>query len=409
MLDLNFVRSHFPGLKSDWIFMDNAGGSQILQPVIDRMLEFFRTSNVQLGASYYPSDLATERVAKSHSLLASYVNAEDPGELVMGSSTSMLVRIMAMNLGKYLPKGSEIIVTNCDHEANIGAWRELEQVGFVIKTWRLNEDSFQLEIDDLRKLLSDKTRLVAFTHTSNLLGTVHPVKEITRVVHEAGAWVCVDAVAYAPHRMIDVRDWGVDFYVFSFYKTFGPHYAMLYGKKNILLDLPGNNHFFIGKEESHYKFQPGHVNFEIAWGITGLLDYYTGLFRHHSPEPTEYPIRKQLAAVFDLIREHEHQMTKLVLDFLTSKPGIRIIGSKLPSPDSRVPTISFVKDKLDSESIVLQVDKHKIGIRFGDFYARRLVDDLGLSAQNGVVRISLVHYNTLEEVQRLIRVLDMVL
>ena len=234
-------------------------------------------TNAQLGASYLTSDQATHRVKESHKILAGLINTPDPDELILGSSTSMLIRILAMNLGRYFPKGSEIIVTNCDHEANIGAWRELEAQGMIIKTWNINQETFELELEELKNLLTDKTRLVAFTHTSNILGRINPVKEITELVHTHGAWVCVDAVAYAPHRQIDVRDWDVDFYAFSFYKTFGPHYAMLYGKKEHLLKLPGNNHYFIGQEETAYKFQPGNVNYELSWGATGIVEYLKSL------------------------------------------------------------------------------------------------------------------------------------
>ena len=196
--------------------MDNAGGSQIALPVIERINEFFRTSNVQPGASYFPSELASRRVSESQSRLAEYINASHPSEVVMGSSTSLLLRILALNLGQYFPKGSEIIVTDCDHEANIGCWQELGNNGMIIKTWKLNAETLTLELDDLKRLLTDQTRLVAFTHTSNILGTINPVQEITRLAHSRGAMVCVDGVAYAPHRMIDVATWDVDFWKLSF-------------------------------------------------------------------------------------------------------------------------------------------------------------------------------------------------
>ncbi len=407
-MNINYVRSFFPGLDSPWILMDNAGGAQIVSTVTDRMVQFYRESNVQLGASYGPSVLATERVAESQRIMAGYINAADPSEIIMGSSTSLLLRMLAMNLGKYFPKGSEIILTNCDHEANIGCWRELENLGMVIKTWKINPITLILDLSDLERLLTRQTRLVAFTHTSNVLGTVNPVAEITRLAHSRGAMVCVDGVAYAPHRMIDVAAWEVDFYVFSFYKTYGPHYAMLYGKKSILLNLPGNNHYFIGKDESPYKFQPGNVNFEFAWGICGLIDYFDALDKFHFPENENSDLRSSLDRVSILIQKHEHLLCERLLSFLSTKPQVRIIG-QLSATETRVPTVSFVVEKTDSESIVLQIDKHKIGIRFGDFYAKKLIRDLGLEAQNGVVRISMVHYNTLEEVDKLILALDKII
>lgn len=406
-MNIDYARTFFPGLESPWIFMDNAGGSQIAGPVIERINEFYHTSNVQLGASYAPSVLATERVAESQRRMAEFIGAADSSEIIMGSSTSLLLRMLASNLGRYFSKGSEIVVTNCDHEANIGCWRELEKQGFIIKTWNLNPVSLMLEMDDLKKVLTRQTRLVAFTHASNILGTINPVKEITRIAHLHGALVCVDGVAFAPHRMIDVADLDVDFYVFSFYKTYGPHYAMLYGKKSILLDLPGNNHFFIGKDQSPYKFQPGHVNFEFSWGMTGLPDYYDALYDFHFPG-TGASTRDRLAKVSDLIQKHEHELCDKLLKYLVTKPQVRIIGQSTAS-ETRVPTISFVVKNTDSESIVQKMDLYHIGIRFGDFYARRLITDLGLEPQNGVVRVSMVHYNTMEEVDKLIDGLETII
>lgn len=407
-MNIEFVRSHFPGLDSPWIYMDNAGGSQIARPVIDRMLEFYHTSYVQLGASYLPSVLATGRIAESQGLMAEFIGAADASEVIMGSSTSLLLRMLASNISQFFPKGSEIIVTNCDHEANIGCWRELEKHGMIIKTWRINPHTFTLDLADLEKLLTRQTRLVAFTHASNILGTVNPVQEITRLVHNHGALVCVDGVACAPHRMIDVAAWDVDFYVFSFYKTFGPHYAMLYGKKSILLQLPGNNHYFIGKDQSPYKFQPGHVNFEFSWGMTGLREYYDTLYDFHFPGTGETDFRTRLGKVSQMIQNHEHQLSARLLDYLATKTKVRIIG-QAKATENRVPTISFVVDQTGSESIVLKMDSQMIGIRFGDFYAKRLIEELGLAPQNGVVRISMVHYNSIEEVNALISALDKIL
>jgi len=388
--------------------MDNAGGSQICRTVTERMFDFYRSSHVQLGASYGPSVIATERVAESQRWMAEYINASDPCEVIMGSSTSLLLRMLASNLGRVLPKGSEIIVTNCDHEANIGCWRELENSGMIIKPWKINPETFKLELPELERLLTRQTRLVAFTHSSNILGTINPIADITRLAHTHGAMVCVDGVAYAPHKPVDVALWNVDFYVFSFYKTYGPHYAMLYGKKQILDNLPGNNHYFIGKDQSPYKFQPGNVNFEFAWGMCGLRDYYNALFEFHFPGDNASDFRYRLNKVSVLISNHEHLLGNTLLAFLATKPRVRIIGQPTAT-ETRVPTISFIVNDTDSESVVLKMDKEMIGIRFGDFYAKHLVRDLGIERYNGVVRISMVHYNTIEEVDKLILALDRII
>lgn len=406
MLNLDYIRSQFPGLDTDWILFDNAGGSQILKPVVDRINEHFITSNVQLGGSYPHSMLAEERHSKAHRELTEWINASDPSELIMGSSTSLLVRMLADNYRRVWKPGDEVIVTNCDHEANIGAWRQLADYGIIIKEWRINQETFTLEKEDLSKLLTDKTRMVAFTAASNILGTLNPVKEFTTIIHNAGALVCVDAVAYAPHRMIDVKETDVDFFVFSFYKTYGPHYAMMYGKKRLLDMLPGNNHFFIN--DSPYRFQPGNYNFEFCYGMGAIPGYLLDLATRHEYKGDGTPIDR-FRFIYSLIAEHEEALSERVLGFLNSKKGVKIIGSESFSRDRRVPTIAFTKENTDSQQITLKSDREKVAIRWGDFYARRLIDDLGLSRQNGVVRISMVHYNSLEEADRLVKVLDAIL
>ena len=402
MLNLDYIRSQFPGLETDWVLFDNAGGSQILKPVAERINEHFYTSNVQLGGSYKHSVLANERHQEAHKSLMRWINASDPKEIVMGSSTSLLIKILADNFRRVWNKGDEIIVTNLDHEANIGAWRHLESEGFVIREWRVNPDTFNLEKNDLEKLLNEKTKLVAFSATSNVVGTINPIKEFTELAHKNGSLVCVDAVAYMPHRKIDVRETDVDFFVFSFYKTFGPHYAMMYGKLDLLEELPGNNHFFI--PDSPYKFQPGNYNFEFAYGMGALPEYLENLADMNGYRETENI--SKLDFIYAEIAEHEEVLAKKVMDYLNSRNDIRIIGHSSWDKNLRVPTIAFVQNGADSEKITQRTDRHKVAIRWGDFYARRLIVDHGLDKQNGVVRISMVHYNTTGEVDRLIRALE---
>jgi selenocysteine lyase/cysteine desulfurase len=229
--------------------------------------------------------------------------------------------------------------------------------------------------------------LVCFTHASNVIGTIHPVVDITRLVHKAGAQVCVDGVAYAPHRPVDVQAWDVDYYVFSLYKVFGPHQAVLYGKREHLLKLASLNHYFIGADEIPYKLQPGNVNYELTWSLMAIKEYL---------DEVGYPA----------IAEHEERLAARLLDYLRGKRGVRIIGRPGAERAARVPTISFTVDGRRAPEIPAAVDAPHIGIKSGDFYARRLIESLGLLDRGGVVRVSMVHYNTLDEVDRLIRVLD---
>jgi len=392
-LDLPAVRRHFPALAGDWVFLDNAGGSQTLEAVGDRVRDYLLHTNVQLGATYEPSQRSGERVRAGQAALAGLVNAADPSEVVIGSSTSALLRMLALTLGRTLAPGDEIVVTNCDHEANIGPWRDLEAQGAVIRTWSVRSDTFRLETEDLRRLLNPRTRLVAVTHASNVLGRVNPIAEWARLAHAAGARICVDGVAYAPHRRIDVRALDVDFYALSLYKVYGPHLSLLYGKREHLLALPRWNHFFIGDDQLPYKLQPGSVNYELTWGAGAIVEYVRGLGDG------------DLDDGYARMSAHERTLGTRLLDWLATKPRARVIGDAEMN-DERVPTISFTVDGTPASRIPPHADRARIGIRWGDFYARRLIDDLGLSAADGVVRVSLVHYNTLEEVQRLIDVLD---
>ena len=401
-LQMDYVRQQFPALAGDWVFFDNAGGSQTLKQVVDRISEYLLTSNVQLGASYAVSQLAGDRVLQAREAVATLMNAADSTEVVMGGSTSLLLRMLSLGLVRLWNPGDEVIVTNTDHEANVSPWMDLERQGIVVKIWQANPETLELHLADLDPLLTSRTRLVALTHASNILGTINPIRQIADRVHAEGAMICVDGVGYAAHRLVDVQALDVDFYAYSFYKTYGAHYAVLYGKRSHLLNIPGINHYFIGEAEIPYKLQPGNVNYELSYGIVGLCDYLKELAQLHYGEAAAPTLRGQMQQAFQRISDHEAAIGDRLLNYLNSKPNVRIIGHPHAEQTHRVPTISFVIHGIDSAIIPPKMDAHRIGIRYGDFYAKRLIQDLGLVKQNGVVRVSMVHYNTLEEVDRLI-------
>ena len=390
-LDLDAVRDEFPALSSGFVYLDNAGGSQTLGRVAERVRDYLLTTNVQLGASYAISQSATARVHDAATATARYIGAAGPEEVVLGSSTTQLLDNLSLAMEGTLLPGDEIVITNADHHANVGAWRRLEKRGVVLKTWTLDPQTWRLEAADLVPLLTKRTRLVAFTQASNLLGSVHDVAHVTRVVHEHGARVCVDGVAYAPHRAVDVRAWDVDYYVFSFYKVYGPHIAVLYGKRELLSALDTINHDFIG-EQLPYRLQPGNVNFELSHGLGGLYDYIDGLGGKR--------------AAFDAIAAHEEKLAERLLAWLRDCRRVRIHGEPVGDRALRVPTVSFTVEGASPEAIVRAVDPHGIGIRHGDFYAKGLVQALGLAHRGGVVRVSMVHYNTEAEIDRVIHALD---
>lgn len=403
MIDIKFVREQFPALERDFVFMDNAGGSQVLKQVTNKITDYLLHSNVQLGASYAVSQEAGDRLKVSTEVISELINASRPEEIVIGSSTTMLMRILSLSISKNWEKGDEIIVTNTDHEANVSPWTDLEKSGFKFKIWQVNPESLELDTKDLENLLTEKTRLVAVTHASNVLGTINPVKQYAEIVHKAGALICVDGVAYAPHRKVDVQELDADFYTFSWYKTYGPHLAMMYGKYDLLKELESINHYFIDKDAVPYKLQPGNFNFELTYAVSGITDYYTELHDHHF-DGKDLQFKEKLNKTYELISVHEEKLATRLLDYLNSISEIKLIGLRSAAAEKRVPTISFVHQNFRSNEIVEAVDPHNIGIRFGDFYAKKLIQDLQLEDKNGVVRVSLVHYNTLEEVDKLIEV-----
>jgi cysteine desulfurase family protein (TIGR01976 family) len=406
LLNLDAIRAEFPALNDDCVYLDNAGGSQVLRRVADRVRDYLLTSSVQLGASYTQSQDAGAKVLAARRSVAELINAAYDDEVVMGGSTTLLMFQLTQAILSGIAAGDEVIVTNSDHEANIGAWMRLKAAGAIVKMWEINQETLTLELADLDRLLSPRVKWVAMTYASNVLGTINPVAEVAKRVHAVGAHLCVDAVAYAPHRLVDVQASGADVLVFSFYKVFGPHYAVLWGRRALLLSLPSLNHYFIGPEVMPYKLQPGNVNYELSYGCMGISEYLINVGELLGSSSTA---RQKMQTAFDAFAAHEDALAERLLAYLRSKKAVRIVGHATAAPGSRVPTISFTVAGQMSEAIVRHLDSYRIGIRFGDFYAKRLIEALGLNTQGGVVRVSIAHYNTFDEIDRLIRHLDEVI
>ena len=404
---LEHVRSRFPALGTPWALFDNAGGSVPLGSVIERVSTYMRSHAVQLGASYELSERATAQVALGHRAAERLVNAL-PGEVVLGASTTANFQLLARSLRPRFETGDEIVVTDLDHESNIGPWRALEAEGLRIREWRFRPESAALHADDLDALLGPRTRLVCFTHCANVVGTIHDAAGFIRQIHAAGALACVDGVAYAPHRRVDVKALDADFYGVSLYKTFGPHLGLLYGKRELLSLAASQNHFFFGPDELPYKLEPGGVPHELAASLPAILDHLLDL-EARLPGGGAGAERERLARAFDAIAAHESALVAPLLAFLRERPGVRILGEQSADPTRRVPTVAFTVEGRDASEIPAAVDRSKVAIRYGHFYARRAIEAMGLLGRNGVVRASMVHYNTPREVARLIEALDRVL
>ncbi len=402
--DVAFARTHFPSLDGPWALFENAGGTVVPDQVIDRLGTYMRQCQVQPGAGYRPSALAAERIAEGHRVAAEMLGAT-PDEVMIGPSTTLNVYLLARALRPWFGEGDEIVVTDLDHEANNGAWRRLEESGLRIREWRVDPDTAELGVDGLKALLGDRTRLVCFSHCSNITGGINDVSTITRLAHDAGAMVCVDGVAYAPHRHLDVKAWDVDFYLCSTYKIYGPHLGLLYGKREHFLKARAQNHYFIGDSEIPLKLNPGGPNHELTAALTGIADYFDALHRHHFGE-SNLPLHERVVQVYALFATHEEQISGPLVDFLTDHPKIRLVGRATADPHRRVPTFSFTVEGRKSAEIPAALAAGALGIGSGDFYAARLIDALGVRRGGGVIRASMVHYNTAEEVSRLVAALD---
>jgi cysteine desulfurase family protein (TIGR01976 family) len=405
-LNLDYVRSQFPGLSRGWTFFDNAGGSQILKGALDRINTFLIEKNVQIGGSYEVSQAAASALYEARTAAMHLVNANRPEEIVFGSSTTALLQNLARAMQSQLSPGDEVIITVSDHESNIGPWDRLQERGIVLKIWPLNKESLTLELADLAPLMSERTKLVCVTHVSNILGSINPIREISDFVHARGARICVDAVAYAPHRAVDVQAFDADYYVFSLYKTYGPHYALMYGKYDLLLELDTLYHYFYGKDKVPGKLEPGNPNYELAYSTCGIVDYLSTLGEQAGETGT---VRQKIEAGFVAITAQENLLTERLLDYLRTRNDCRIVGQTTNRDATRVPTIAFRFDGREAGEICKAMDGEKIAMRFGDFHSRRLAEYLGLTDHGGMLRVSMVHYNTLEELDRFTAALDRIL
>ena len=404
-LNTDYVKSQFPAfsdpLSSKWTFFENAGGSYVPKNVISHLNKFMTSTKVQPYAEFDISNIAGKNMDKATELFAEMINA-NKDEIIIGSSTTMNMYVLSNAIKKIFKKGDEVIVTNQDHEANIGAWRKLKDDGIIIKEWKINTIDAELKIDDLKKLLTNKTKLVAVTHCSNIVGSINNLKEIAKIVHEYGAYVMGDGVSYAPHGFPDVKDLDVDFYTFSLYKTFGPHLGLLYGKKEILDKLPNQNHEFL-EGNVPYTLNPGGPNHEELSCLIGIYEYFNDLYKHHFPDQ-DISLRKKIDRINDLIAKHEEKIGNLFLNYLNSQTDIKLIGKNHINNKNRAPTFAFTSNRYTSKDLSNLLVKNGIATRNDNFYAWRCLEALGIDHQDGVVRTSMVHYNTEEDVNKLINV-----
>ena len=410
ILDIEFVRKQFPVFQNpktaDFAFFENAGGTYVPKHVIEKLNDFMITKKVQPYGDFGPSIEAGNEMDNSLEKIAELLNISK-NEFIIGPSTTMNMFLLSNAIKDWLKTDDEIIVTNQDHEANIGSWRKLVEKGINIKEWKFNPKSAELEVEDLKNLITKRTKFICVCHTSNVVASINNLKEIISIAHSHDIKVVGDGVAYMAHDIIDLKELGIDFYGFSLYKTYGPHLALLYGKKELLDQTKNLNHEFLASEIP-YTMNPGGPNHEELACLSGVTDYYETLYSHHFTEQG-LNLHEKGKKVFELIYNHEETLIKTLIEFLKLKKNVRLIGKTSHSRSERMPTVSFtVKDKSSLE-IAKAAGKNQIGIRNGEFYAWRCLKGLGIEPNDGVVRVSMVHYNNIEEVNRLIDFLDTIL
>jgi cysteine desulfurase family protein (TIGR01976 family) len=410
-LDLTYIRAQFPSLAQTVnghpaVFLDGPGGTQVPQRVIDAISNYLRRDNANTCGAYATSRHTDAMLADARAAMTDFLHCA-ADEIVFGPNMTSLTYMMSRAIGRDLAPGDEILVTRLDHDANVSPWLALEEKGVTIRWAEIHEEDCTLNIADLAGKINQHTKLVAVGYASNAVGTINPVKEIVRLAHAAGALAYVDAVHYGPHGLIDVAALDCDFLVCSTYKFFGPHMGVLYGKREHLARL------------RPYKVRPltdavpnrwewGTLNHECIAGITACVDYLADLGRHHHPQSSDR--RAAIVAAFEAIHRHERRLMERLIAGISEIPKLKIYGITDPSCfDWRCPTLAVrVVDQNQNQTPLALATK--LGDRGfftwdGNYYALNLTEQLDVEKSGGFLRIGLVHYNTAEEVDRLLAAL----
>jgi len=402
------IRTLFPALQREpgFIFFDNAAGAQVPQIVLDAVNQHLVERNVQRGGRYRHSQQVDAIIARARESVAALLNARDPREIAFGMNATSFIRIVSLAIGQTLRGRNEIIVTDIDHEANVATWLALEREGAKFQWWKMRDDG-NLHPEDLKPILSTKTRLVACTAASNALGSIVDVASAARLVHEAGGEIFLDCVHYAPHAAIDVQSFDCDYLVCSGYKIFSPHMGFLWGRRELLKKLPTFREDFI-PDEPPGKIEAGTFIYENVAGMDAAVSYLENLGKTLRTDKEDHQVdsrRAHIVRAMTAIRSYEESLS---LEFLRvlRESGATIYGVREDHRvHKRVPTLSFNLKKTSPAKVTETMADAGIGIRDGHMYTPRLMKRFGLSQDSGVVRVSAVHYNTMEEMRRFADVL----
>jgi cysteine desulfurase family protein (TIGR01976 family) len=406
-LDLTWVRSQFPSLAQSVIgqpavFLDGPGGTQVPQRVIDAISDYLARNNANTGGAYVTSRNTDAMIAEARAAMADFLNC-DADEVVIGPNMTTLTYAMSRAIGRELGPSNEIVLTLLDHDANFSPWKTLEEKGVTIRTVNFNPADCTLDMRDLARKITSHTRLVAAGYASNAVGTINNVTELVRLAKQAGALSYIDAVHYAPHGTIDVRALDCDFLVCSTYKFFGPHMGVLYGKREHL------------KRFQPYKVRPntnnipncwewGTLNHECIAGIKACVDYWEELGRR--AKPTVRNRREAIVAAHEAIQPHERAMMEKMIAGLMAIPGLKLYGISDPRRfENRCATIAVRVEGHTPLELATKLGERGFFTWDGNYYALNVTEQLDVERLGGFLRIGLVHYNTMEEVERMLTAL----
>ena len=399
--DIGAVREKFPALSlTDTgrrrIYLDNPAGTQVPQSVADAVSRFLLTTNANLGGFFETAVAAQQVVDDAHAAMADFLGASTPEEIIIGANMTTLTYHMSRTLGRTFKPGDEIVLTRMDHEGNVSPWLQLaDELGLVVRWLSFDRQSWQIEEAALSAVLSERTRLVALNYASNLTGSINRVKALTTLAKQAGALVYVDAVQFAPHGLVDVQDIGCDFLACSAYKFFGPHMGVLWGRRAVIETLDAYK-CRCSSDALPERFELGTPQIELMAGLAAAVGYFEKLGEVAGEGGSR---RQKIAAAFRASIAYENPLAQRLIDGLADISGLTIHGITDPKRiGERVPTVSFTVDDIVPETIVRQMNAENIFLWSGHNYAWEVVHQLGIPADDGVVRIGVAHYNTADEI-----------
>ena len=401
------MRSQFPSLSQSVnghsaVFLDGPGGTQVPQRVIDAISDYLRHNNANTGGAYATSRNTDPMIASARTAMADFLGCA-ADEIVFGPNMTTLTYAMSRSIGRELGAGDEIVLTHLDHDANISPWRALEERGVTIQMADIHEEDCTLDMDDLSRKITDRTKLVAVGYASNAVGTINDVQEIVRLAHGRGALAYIDAVHYAPHGPIDVQALDCDFLVCSTYKFFGPHMGVLFGKREHLRRL----HPYKVRANTNAipnRWEWGTLNHECIAGIAACVEYLADLGRHVSP--SVFSRRSAILAAYAAIQKHEQELMTTLIQGLLEIPGLKFYGIRDPRRfDQRCPTVAVRINGYTPLQLATRLGERGIFTWDGNYYALNLTERLDVEKDGGFLRIGIAHYNTAEEIERLLTAL----